>query len=175
MPKDDQTEDVAVNPAKKVEDASAFPDQKFAHPPEDVETNPASAPASDQLAILDTQETKITPTPAQIPLAAFPNTPISTLLTSIQQGFLFTPCSPLSPPQSYLHRVDGEEVGTPTPLPWPTRVQHEGHRSHDSLAQAETASTPGQRIPELASAFETVKMPSAVDDRQVLSDIEVNR
>jgi hypothetical protein len=29
-------------------------------------------------------------------------TPITSLLTSIQQGFLFTPSSPLSPPQSYL-------------------------------------------------------------------------
>jgi hypothetical protein len=31
-------------------------------------------------------------------------TPISALLTSIQRGFLLTPSSPLSPPQSYLHR-----------------------------------------------------------------------
>jgi hypothetical protein len=31
-------------------------------------------------------------------------TPISTLLTSIQNGFLLTPSSPLSPPQSYLYR-----------------------------------------------------------------------
>ena len=31
-------------------------------------------------------------------------TPISALLTSIQHGFLLTPLSPLSPPQSYLHR-----------------------------------------------------------------------
>lgn len=31
-----------------------------------------------------------------------PSTPITTLLSSIQRGFLFTPCSPLSPPQNYL-------------------------------------------------------------------------
>ncbi|KAF9245448.1 hypothetical protein BU15DRAFT_71196 [Melanogaster broomeanus] len=29
-------------------------------------------------------------------------TPITALLSSIQQGFLFTPSSPLSPPQAYL-------------------------------------------------------------------------
>jgi len=31
-----------------------------------------------------------------------PNTPITTLFSSIQRGFLFTPSSPLSPPQNYL-------------------------------------------------------------------------
>lgn len=31
-----------------------------------------------------------------------PSTPITTLLASIQRGFLFTPSSPLSPPQNYL-------------------------------------------------------------------------
>lgn len=31
-----------------------------------------------------------------------PSTPITTLLSSIQRGFLFTPSSPLSPPQNYL-------------------------------------------------------------------------
>ncbi|RDB24796.1 Protein stu1 [Hypsizygus marmoreus] len=34
-------------------------------------------------------------------------TPISSLLSSIQRGFLFTPSSPLSPPQSYLNRCTG--------------------------------------------------------------------
>ncbi|KAF7967707.1 hypothetical protein HWV62_33333 [Athelia sp. TMB] len=44
-------------------------------------------------------------------------TPISSLLTSIQQGFLFTPCSPLSPPQSYLplNEDDASAVDSPTP------------------------------------------------------------
>ncbi|KAG8213851.1 clasp N terminal-domain-containing protein [Butyriboletus roseoflavus] len=32
----------------------------------------------------------------------FPSTPITTLLSSIQRGFLFTPSTPLSPPQNYL-------------------------------------------------------------------------
>jgi hypothetical protein len=31
-------------------------------------------------------------------------TPISALLTSIEQGFLFTPSSPLSPPEMYVNR-----------------------------------------------------------------------
>ncbi|KAG6905575.1 hypothetical protein DXG01_001871 [Tephrocybe rancida] len=43
-------------------------------------------------------------------------TPISSLLSSIQRGFLFTPSSPLSPPQSYLDR--GTNVQTTT-IPFP--------------------------------------------------------
>ncbi|KAF8629113.1 hypothetical protein AX17_005699 [Amanita inopinata Kibby_2008] len=44
-------------------------------------------------------------------------TPISALLSSIEQGFLFTPCPPLSPPQSYL----GQEVSI-FPLSFPPRL-----------------------------------------------------
>ncbi|KAG5652236.1 hypothetical protein H0H81_005730 [Sphagnurus paluster] len=36
-------------------------------------------------------------------------TPISSLLSSIQRGFLFTPSSPLSPPQSYVTRDPGTQ------------------------------------------------------------------
>ena len=43
-----------------------------------------------------------------------PNTPITTLLSSIQRGFLFTPSSPLSPPQNYL----------PAPGNLPEKRQH---------------------------------------------------
>ena len=41
-------------------------------------------------------------------------TPISALLTSIQRGFLLTPSSPLSPPQSYIYRdsVPSKDIGT---------------------------------------------------------------
>lgn len=58
-----------------------------------------------------------TPTSAQIHLPVPAATPISTLLSSIQQGFSFTPCSPLSPPQSYLPIQPDfcNENCTPTP------------------------------------------------------------
>jgi hypothetical protein len=47
-------------------------------------------------------------------------TPISKLLSSIQDGFLLTPTSPLSPPDSYLPRIS-EESGSPGegPIPFP--------------------------------------------------------
>ncbi|KAG5716314.1 Protein stu1 [Termitomyces sp. T112] len=41
-------------------------------------------------------------------------TPISSLLASIQRGFMFTPSSPLSPPQSYANRC--LEMAIPFPL-----------------------------------------------------------
>lgn len=51
---------------------------------------------------------------------AFNKTPISALLSSIQRGFLFTPSSPLSPPQSYLPHgpvSDGmKDLTVPFPL-----------------------------------------------------------
>jgi len=37
-------------------------------------------------------------------------TPITALLTSIQRGFLFTPSSPLSPPQAYLPAPSGDNT-----------------------------------------------------------------
>ncbi|KIM64979.1 hypothetical protein SCLCIDRAFT_114032, partial [Scleroderma citrinum Foug A] len=37
-------------------------------------------------------------------------TPITALLTSIQRGFLFTPSSPLSPPQTYLPAPSGDNA-----------------------------------------------------------------
>ncbi|KXN90916.1 Protein stu-1 [Leucoagaricus sp. SymC.cos] len=43
-------------------------------------------------------------------------TPISTLLSSIQQGFDLTPCSPLSPPQDYLASPDPPLEGGPFKL-----------------------------------------------------------
>ena len=69
--------------------------------------------------IPDIQEPAVsTPIASQKPLAAPAGTPISTLLTSIQQGFLFTPYSPLSPPQSYLPPTadDDLEIDSPTPI-----------------------------------------------------------
>ncbi|KIY74241.1 hypothetical protein CYLTODRAFT_484571 [Cylindrobasidium torrendii FP15055 ss-10] len=45
-------------------------------------------------------------------------TPITSLLASIEQGFMFTPGSPLSPPASYLNRSfnDSTNLGMPFPL-----------------------------------------------------------
>lgn len=43
-------------------------------------------------------------------------TPISALLSSIQRGFLFTPATPLSPPDSYLPKEAGAVPIMPFPL-----------------------------------------------------------
>jgi len=43
-------------------------------------------------------------------------TPISALLSSIQRGFLFTPATPLSPPDSYLPKEAGAVPVMPFPL-----------------------------------------------------------
>lgn len=114
-----------------------------------------------------------TPNTMQIPFPSgpLPNTPISNLLTSIQQGFLFSPCSPLSPPQSYLRKVGtgvDEDAGTP-------QLHRDSHLTHDLLdLVSNKAVGEGQRIP---SVVEMGAKFAAVDeaDRQVLSDVEVNR
>ncbi|THH15483.1 hypothetical protein EW146_g5009 [Bondarzewia mesenterica] len=51
-------------------------------------------------------------------------TPISTLLSSIQHGFLFTPSSPLSPPQSYARNAPdvGDTTECWSPPTWPTHM-----------------------------------------------------
>ncbi|KAG6853370.1 hypothetical protein C0991_004929 [Blastosporella zonata] len=48
-------------------------------------------------------------------------TPISSLLSSIQRGFLLTPCSPLSPPQSYLDRAVEKPI-----IPFPLAIDGSG-------------------------------------------------
>lgn len=54
-------------------------------------------------------ETNGTPTFLLAPPSDSPSkTPITALLTSIQRGFLFTPSSPLSPPQTYLPAPNGD-------------------------------------------------------------------
>lgn len=184
----DEKADSAVTPEDEeeplatVDAAESIPSQ---HPHDAAETNATSPLDSAQFTIPDIlqETTEVTPTPAQISLAPFPNTPISNLLTSIQQGFLFTPCSPLSPPQSYIHKVkviDDGAGNTPTPLPLSCEVQdqNEGHVAHDHLVHNGVRDgVIGQKIPELTSVLEmSTKMPSVMDEteRQVLVDVEVN-
>ncbi|KAJ3767729.1 clasp N terminal-domain-containing protein [Lentinula raphanica] len=65
-------------------------------------------------------------------------TPISALLTSIQRGFLYTPATPLSPPDSYLPK-ESDGVIMPFPLfsNQTAQVKHAGsnelHEHSDSL------------------------------------------
>jgi hypothetical protein len=118
-----------------------------------------------------------TPTPSQKHLAGPTGTPISTLLTSIQQGFLFTPCSPLSPPQTYLPlTIDDEaEIDSPTPtFARPGEAKKPQPLDH-SAPQA--SNDVGRRIPELTFALEEAKAPGGEDEigRQVLRDVEVNQ
>lgn len=91
--------------------------------------------------------------------SAFPApaaTPISSLLTSIQQGFLFTPCSPLSPPQSYLplSTDDHRDIDSPTPC------------AKNFAGDA----VPEKKIVDLRLAA----LGENEDGRQVLSDVDMN-
>jgi hypothetical protein len=113
-------------------------------------------------------------TPTRMPISAPAGTPISTLLTSIQQGFLFTPCSPLSPPQTYLPLTanDAAEIDSPTPMfTRPGEIQ---------LPVSDHLTTPAdgdldKQIPELMPALEEAKASRNRDEieRQVL--VEVNQ
>ncbi|KZP34547.1 hypothetical protein FIBSPDRAFT_942658 [Athelia psychrophila] len=91
--------------------------------------------------------------------SAFPApaaTPISSLLTSIQQGFLFTPCSPLSPPQSYLplSADDHRDIDSPTPC---------------------AKNFAGDVVPEKKIVdLRLVALGENEDGRQVLSDVDMN-
>ncbi|KAI0058059.1 hypothetical protein BV25DRAFT_1919593 [Artomyces pyxidatus] len=51
-------------------------------------------------------------------------TPISTLMSNIQRGFLFSPNSPLSPPQSYATTGSEGEDGAWTYPSWPPQVKN---------------------------------------------------
>jgi hypothetical protein len=119
-------------------------------------------------------------TPTQKSLGAPAGTPISTLLTSIQQGFLFTPCSPLSPPQTYIPlTVDGDaEIDSPTPTFFtrPGEAQLPGGYLTRDHSATKASDDVGQRIPQLMPALEDAKTPPGGDEikRQVLSNVEVN-
>ncbi|KAG6813655.1 hypothetical protein H0H92_008892 [Tricholoma furcatifolium] len=54
--------------------------------------------------------------PAEDIFDASLKTPISTLLSSIERGFLYSPSSPMSPAQSYLNRVDPMQMGFSMPM-----------------------------------------------------------
>jgi len=111
--------------------------------------------------------------PSQKFIAAPAGTPISTLLTSIQQGFLFTPCSPLSPPQSYLPLTadDDAEVESPTPS-----IAHPKEAKEIKHQLSQDGDYAGKRIQNLISALEA-KTQSVGDgvERQVLNDVGINK
>jgi len=60
-------------------------------------------------------------------------TPISALLSSIQRGFLFTPSSPLSPPESYLQKYP---VTNSLPVPFPLTTQPQCQEDGAKLTQS---------------------------------------
>jgi len=90
-------------------------------------------------------------------------TPISSLLTSIQRGFVFTPSSPLSPPESYLHT---STTNRGPPLAFPIKQLQQVATNDSEELPAVTAVTTG---------CAKGKLPGEDLDRQVLSDVEVNQ
>lgn len=121
------------------------------------------------------EPTESTPTLAHSRPAAPAVTPISTLLSSIQQGFLFTPCSPLSPPQSYLPLTSNgdDDMDSPTPSARPAEVNFHQHPAGYFMRDLSVMPA-DENISDTITALENAK---AVDDgtRQALSDVEVNQ
>lgn len=89
-------------------------------------------------------------------------TPISSLLTSIQHGFIFTPSSPLSPPESYLH---APTTNRGPPLVFPIRQLQAARNSDEELS----------RVSALTTVSVKGKLLGEDVDRQVLNDVEVNQ
>jgi hypothetical protein len=121
-----------------------------------------------------------TPTLSQKPFATQAGTPISTLLTSIQQGFLFTPCSPLSPPQTYLPLAtnDDSEIYSPTPtFSRPVEAKTPQTQEDYLTLAARAGGIIDQEVLELTSTQEEAKAQDggSETERQVLSDVEVNQ
>lgn len=100
-----------------------------------------------------------TPTLLLNDLAAPTGTPISSLLSSIQQGFLFTPCSPLSPPQSYLPLDNYDDSDSPTPF---TKMGGNYH------------GLSGKRMAGWSGLGVATREEDDENGRQVLSDMEMN-
>ena len=108
---------------------------------------------------------KSTPTSAQIHLPVPAATPISTLLYSIQQGFLFTPCSPLSPPQSYLPLQTDNCDQNDNPTSWPNYFGGSRFEHGDT-----------HKPPNLTAAFELARANTSGAKNQNLTDsLQVNQ
>lgn len=85
---------------------------------------PSNQTSADGLKLLDGEPT--TPQGLLVPRdfsdPASNKTPISALLSSIQRGFLFTPSSPLSPPQSYLSHGPASDGMKDLTIPFPLHI-----------------------------------------------------
>jgi hypothetical protein len=105
-------------------------------------------------------EIKSSPVPT---LHSLGRTPISSLLTSIQRGFVFTPSSPLSPPESYLH---ASTTNRGPPLVFPIKqLQQVATSGNEELPAVVTLTAGSLRG----------KLPGEDVERQVLSDVELNQ
>ena len=99
-------------------------------------------------------------------------TPISALLSSIQRGFLFTPSSPLSPPQSYLLRVPTSESTKDLPIPLP--MQH-ASRLVGSVVNKQGDDTTSHSMAGIGLDRPFVVLDRDELTRQALTDVEVNK
>lgn len=121
------------------------------------------------LPVQEPVESTLTP---QKPRATQAATPISTLLTSIQQGFVFTPYSPLSPPQTYLPLTpDDLVIGSPTP----TFAHPSGANESQIPGTSLILATQADDAPCLNSTFAVNESKGGDDvEAQVLNNIEIN-
>lgn len=104
-------------------------------------------------------------------------TPISTLVSSIQRGFLFTPSSPLSPPQSYLPIKVTPDVLRDLAIPFPLRahtleldIDANVHNDDDDQMNGDI-----QVGVPLDFMLRKARITDAESNWEVLGEIEVNK
>ncbi|KAJ7084284.1 clasp N terminal-domain-containing protein [Mycena belliarum] len=93
-----------------------------------------------------------TPPKARKAEPAVDKTPISELLLSIEQGFIFTPSAPLSPPQSYLPLASAN-----LPIPFPLNITM-SHSEQQAEEEGDIANKAGIRHLELRRALGDVAL-----------------
>lgn len=122
-------------PVEEVQEAGSEDDQPQLEQTQDV-VDPSSNNVQIQVAAATPRPT--TPTPVMTERALWEakqleKTPISSLLSSIEQGFLFTPSSPLSPPAGYLHMGrDTTNLSKPFMLDYNRKLGPEGKDSESA-------------------------------------------
>jgi hypothetical protein len=115
-PKEEDPRPAGEEKAEEEEEVVAEPEA------EEEEESPAPEPAPIGLVVTGSEPFDLPNTPLNPEIKSLgwniqnAKTPISQLLTSIQQGFEYSPTSPLSPPQSYLTGSNGETQPLSFPL-----------------------------------------------------------
>ncbi|KAF8891649.1 clasp N terminal-domain-containing protein [Infundibulicybe gibba] len=103
---------VVGDPGFSAEDTNTVAD---APDPSNMETNPTTGVLDPSLPVVEVTPAIFTDagddsSAPMVDINSSAKTPISALLSSIQRGFLFTPSSPMSPPDTYLSRAPPDSM-----------------------------------------------------------------